>query len=494
MMHASFKIAAICVSFNCLLQADGAVVNARSLSRADVESAVASAREGDTVVVPAGKEDWKSTLTVTKAITLQFAGIGQSVILDDIITQNPRGGPGWSQGVINFSTKPDKLYRLTGLEIDKGLERTNLFYGGAIQITGSTTEFRIDHCGFFQLLNRGISTWESTCGVIDHCVFNLQGQSYALLIHHELWAGQTFGDGSWDTPAGWGTSNAVYIEDCVFSNTTKVPWSAVDSYSGARWVFRHNKVLNANMVTHGTESTGLNRGARFCEIYLNECRDEKHWPNMIKLRSASAVIWSNTASGYRVLCVPDDYRNTDFLGFWGAANGINLLDKNEPGPILVVTHTGPAGSTNLIVAGADWKVNQWAGYSVIDINTQGTTNFGIIYSNTATEAYLSDPQVHKPTVFNTGDTIQFYKVVAALDMPGMGMSAKLSRGAGSKPLPPWPNQQIEPIYSWGNTLNGADGGVTPRIAILVEGVHFFNDTPKPGYTPFTYPHPLTVSP
>jgi hypothetical protein len=491
-MRVLLKIATASLALMVLLQADGAVINARSLSYADVERAVNSAREGDTVVVPAGKEDWKSTLSVSKAITLQFAGIGQSIILDDIITQKPNGNPRWSQGVISFSTKLNKLYRQTGLEIDRGLERTNLFTKGAVQIDGATTGFRVDHCGFFHLLNNGVYAWDSACGVIDHCVFKMEGQAHAMTISHQLWAGQTFADGSWTTPAGWGTSNAVYIEDCVFSNATQRPWAALDSVSGARWVFRHNQVINANVSTHGTESGGLNRGARYCEVYLNHFQDNINWPNTIKLRSASAVIWSNTASGYRSLCSLDNYRNTDAYKFWGPSDGKNPLDKNEPGPVLVVNHTGPANSQELIVAGANWKSNQWTGFSVIDVNNH---QFGLIASNYAARAFLLDPEVHKPTVFNPGDAVQFYKVMAALDMPGMGMSGELARALGSsQPQPPWPNQQIEPIYSWGNTLNGADAGIFSRNAIMVEGIHYMNDTPKPGYFPFAYPHPLTLQP
>jgi hypothetical protein len=30
------------------------------------------------------------------------------------------------------------------------------------------------------------------------------------------------------------------------------------------------------------------------------------------------------------------------------------------------------------------------------------------------------------------------------------------------------------------------------VPFIVANVHYFNDTPKPGYTPFTYPHPLTL--
>jgi hypothetical protein len=57
-----------------------------------------------------------------------------------------------------------------------------------------------------------------------------------------------------------------------------------------------------------------------------------------------------------------------------------------------------------------------------------------------------------------------------------------------------PAQTSEPAYFWGNTCNGATCGV-----IVVNGSsahikpnrdYFANVGPKPGYTPFTYPHPL----
>jgi hypothetical protein len=38
---------------------------------------------------------------------------------------------------------------------------------------------------------------------------------------------------------------------------------------------------------------------------------------------------------------------------------------------------------------------------------------------------------------------------------------------------------------WSTSFNPPD--------LLIEGRDFINDTPKPGYTPYTYPHPLTIS-
>ena len=69
---------------------------------------------------------------------------------------------------------------------------------------------------------------------------------------------------------------------------------------------------------------------------------------------------------------------------------------------------------------------------------------------------------------------------------------------GDVPAANWPHQASEPMYFWNNTLNynynpTAVGGMGysayPDIAA---GRDFFN-SPMPGYTPFTYPNPLTLT-
>src|SRR5215218_1378957 len=63
---------------------EAAVIHARSASYVDVAAAVTLAANGDTVAVPAGTATWNTTLIINKAITLQGAGIGQTVILDGL--------------------------------------------------------------------------------------------------------------------------------------------------------------------------------------------------------------------------------------------------------------------------------------------------------------------------------------------------------------------------------------------------------------------------
>ena len=56
----------------------------------------------------------------------------------------------------------------------------------------------------------------------------------------------------------------------------------------------------------------------------------------------------------------------------------------------------------------------------------------------------------------------------------------------------WPRQVSEPLYIWGYTLNGTVTGGESDYPNIQSGRDFINGTVKPGYTPYTYPHPLTV--
>jgi hypothetical protein len=475
--------------------AEGATISARSMSREDVGAAVSSARNGDTVVVPPGQADWTSPLIVTKAITLQFAGIGQSIILDDIALING-GHLAPAEAVISLEPANAKaLTRITGLQINEGTNARPpyTFLHGTLQVSGNTCNARIDHCLFTNVNNDNIYVY-GACPLIDHCTFYAKSANvHAICVWQDQWAGGAFGDGSWTAPAPLGTSNAVYVEDCNFTGPKPgTPYCLMDGFCGARYVFRYNNVTNSWITCHGTESTAFYRGTRSMEIYMNTLSNPE-WYCGIEFRSATGVVWSNTASGYKFFCRLSNYRVGDAYQYWGAANGTNPLDKNaDDGPFLTATHTGENHSQELIVANANWTVNQWRGYTAVDVNEPAATNFGMIYANTATTAYLMGPARHPHVVFDTGDTVKFYKVIYALDTPGMGQCGPLKRDREGNPLGPWPHQTIEPIYAWGNTLDGAQTGLDTSNPIIVEGIQFINDTPKPGYTPFTYPHPLTL--
>src|SRR3984893_15159583 len=67
--------------------AKGSIVNAASVALADVSAAVQSARDGDTVLIPAGTATWTSGVSVSKAIKIVGAGSGRIIAYDDGLEQ-----------------------------------------------------------------------------------------------------------------------------------------------------------------------------------------------------------------------------------------------------------------------------------------------------------------------------------------------------------------------------------------------------------------------
>src|SRR6202035_2434456 len=75
-------VAGVLLTVLSQIQAGAATIFPADASFPSVQTAVNSALDGDTVVIPAGTATWSSTLTISKAITLQGAGVGQTIIKD----------------------------------------------------------------------------------------------------------------------------------------------------------------------------------------------------------------------------------------------------------------------------------------------------------------------------------------------------------------------------------------------------------------------------
>jgi hypothetical protein len=518
---------AACVVLGVLGRAEGAVITAASLNWSDVSNAVYLAGLGNsnlnTVVVPAGVVSWSNNLLVTNGMTLQFAGAAQSIIYDNIPTVSNEN-PSYLESIVafhsdaNIAGNTNCLCRLTGLQIAEGtVARPTPWEKGTVQFLGNSQVIRVDDCIFSNLNNDAIEILGGAIGVIDHDTYYQNASNHLQhFLYNEpaTWAAGTYGDRSFTNPVVLGTSNALFVETCSFNGPGGgLNSSCIDGASGQRVVFRYNTISNCFIEAHGTESTGQNRGTRSFEIYENFATFPSGYNLFAELRSGTGVAWSNTTVGYSMFMQPVDYRCGTYYQYWGGITGVNPLDTNNPanfsGPVFVTNHIG-ANASKFLVLGGNVATN-YIGYTVVNQNTKlpptgmvptnitgsSVTNFGEIVSgtyvasNNTTSFILRAPE-YISTEFNTGDPVAFYlPCPGGIDMVGTGLSGYLPRTSAGEPLS-FPTNAIEPLYSWGNTCNGVDAGFVPADPIIVTNVHYFNDTPKPGYSPFTYPHPLTL--
>ncbi|MBN1812055.1 MAG: hypothetical protein JXA14_09495, partial [Anaerolineae bacterium] len=332
-----------------------------------------------------------------KGITLQGAGIGQTVITDTT-------GSDWGESVINVQGMEGHPFRITGFSfVRTGPSSTGIY------IQGDCKNFRVDHNSFSsEGEHTSIYAWGYTYGVIDHNDF-FNGR---VLVFDAI-----SGEESWQRPLTLGSVDAVYVEDNYY--ITDIMLNVMDSNGGARWVFRYNTVVNSNCEAHGLQNNNQ-RGTFSYELYENIFTTADNGKNnwvAFYTRGGTGVLFNNqviNAEGnpYNDFAAIQDNRSCDHaITYWGPCDGTSACDGNTPG---------------------------MSGYPCRD-QIGRSTDFG-------------DSQVHP--------------------------------------------QALEPLYAWNNTFDGNPVAIESRdicdlsLEHVVEGRDFINGV-RPGYTPYTYPHPLT---
>jgi hypothetical protein len=388
------------------------------------------AQDGDTIALPVGTFSWSTPVSFTKAVNIQGAGTDQTVIYDNV----PK--PNGSQSMVMFTATVDagKSLRVTGFTIRGEAQDTQNYNKGTLNFWGNSQSVRVDHVNIILGGTSGIHFGGNVCGVVDHCTHDGSNFKQFVSIDHGNWNGDTagWGDGSYEDTLHLGTARAVYIEDCICLNETTA--GVIDGTRGGRFVFRHNTVTNAFIGMHGTEGF-RGRGMRSYEIYQNTFLN----PNAIIFtgilaRSGTGVIWGNTFSGG--------------AGQTGYKNGM----------MFTVYRDFTCGGVN--------EAPPWG-------NATGSNPWD---GNTLSNGY------------------------PALDQVGHGTCQDQIRGDNPVNMrtgtPAWPTQALEPVYEWNDTWTpvpeNPGNKVTTQCDIVQLGRDILTDTPMPGYTPYTYPHPLTV--
>lgn len=404
-----------------------ATCNAASPSESDFLAALPSSSNSNATVVvniPAGSASWNSgfsytvpsgvtSLTIQGATAISWSGTAGSSSYSyntsdsTVIQDAAQNNNSLMYFVINGNTK----FRLTGFTIQGGNigSSSNNKYNGVLYFTGSTPNLRMDHVHLNNTTySPGTSSsWVrvtgSIVGVFDHNVLDLGTN---MSVTNGFQAFQAYGDsigmgdGTWANSSPWGTSHFLYFENNYFNGG-----APDDCADGGAFVMRYNTINNAyvGIQTHATKSPGgPTRGCRAYEAYHNYFTGSTSAPSSGAggSKGGSALVWGNTlAQGY--------YR------FFQAATDRNSGDENE-------TNTP----------------NGW-GYCGASVNSNGTGS-------------QWDGNMSSSNGYPCLDGLGRGQTKQALN--GAAFPNRLNSSTNSIA---WPNQDLEPIYMWNNSIGSA---------------------------------------
>ncbi len=335
-------------------------------------------------------------------------------------------------------TSPSAMWVLTDGDRVTGID----FTCGIMQAKGS--DWRVDHnnfsCNDFQTFGNAVWAFEPTHtnaaprGLIDHNTF--LNQRILVVATADTRLAGLDGGTQWSDALGLGTNTAVYIEDNDFSYT--IFGNVVDCNYGGRYVFRHNTVRDSYVEAHDPQGNiadptlPASRACRKWEIYENTITNSgtPYVFRTMDLRGGTGVVFNNTINDSFGFGITFQLYRKDNYGFAGTA-----CDGTSP-----------------------WDGNQDAfGYPCLD---------------------------------------------------------QIGRGGDSLPFdgtpPPYPVQSLVPVYLWNNIAHPSDGsgagtpvpvsnfdasgnGGTATVTHINRD-YYVDVGAKPGYTAYTYPHPLNVLP
>lgn len=234
------------VSCTLVTTTQAATINANSCSRADVSSAVATARPGDTIQVPSGTCSWSGGIAIT-GVSLLGAGSSPT---GTVITA----------GLVSITKHSTNYTRLSGIRFT-GTDQ-HISAGGSANAKPYIIDnnyIRADVSGkALQLTANG--------GLLHHNQFIANTWTNAdvfNIVTNEDWS-QAPTLGVEDVT---GERN-IYFEDNAFTNVVE---TMPDGDMGSRLVIRYNRYVDSSIVFHGgyPNDSSPNGGTRHFEVYNN---------------------------------------------------------------------------------------------------------------------------------------------------------------------------------------------------------------------------------
>ena len=500
---------------------------------------------GDTVIVPSGSATWSSQVAVKpptgcstyQGVTLQGQTVcnGTPGVQVTSCTDNTNITLSVSQGgLIATGCSSTSFCTVTGLTFITGTTATN----GAFQIQGThgQVSFRAHHYHFKNSLAGGVLTMlNDGYGLVDHYLVDDTNSSDPATPINVGGDFPTHGYLNWNDPTNFGSNQAIYIEDSEANSVAANAEGFFDAYYGCKIVVRYT-TINGNQMGgwHGTDS-GHYRGCVLGEIYNNTItNNSSQREDVLNTRSGTLLFFNNAVNGsagwnsislqyYRISGDPATQKTA-----WGAAGaGLNWT------PISIAS-TNILSDINTLNA-ADWQPNhsyssgaavgplsnnegQGSGVGGFNFQSTGACTSGGSYpgswnqtvGGTTSDGSCTWTNVGGGTMANPGgagfctanpDTAAMLSSVCSALVPGDTATRYFDNNGGTYPFRDQPgrvhNQVLAPNYAWGNS-----GSALPSPLLITDesttnvvqsGRDYFNNTAMPGYTPYTYPHPLNTS-
>jgi len=448
-----------------------ATIVADSAGFDDVQAAYLAAAPGDTVKIPAGDVTWGASLSITKLVTLQGAGVGNTIIR--------RTGTSMIGGSYNV------VYHVDGLELR--LTHTN---NSANILFLSGRGHKISNCKFVGETSKVVGTiWRggTLCPHPSGVVWNCTYESARVMVQGDSAStpGYVYGRRIWadlDDVVSWGMEHTVFIEDCIF-DATATTGNITDAEIGGHYVIRYCDITGGGVFVHGISSNG-ERGTRQIEVYGNTMHYEGTGAQdpPIRVRGGTALIWGNTITGgwtnWSTATIMLDNELQRF--------GNDIGDGNEPVENGTGSHTGGTSSTVLTDSGKSWTPSAFVGWTVYNL-TDGS--LGTITANTATTVTVSALSGGSDNQWESGDSYKVTSGYPTRDQVGRGKDAEFWVLDT-----PGPAQELVPVYQWNNTRNGF--ALTPSDVVVANNsggwIQLNRDyyNAEFTYTPYPYPHPL----
>jgi hypothetical protein len=405
-------------------------LTAVSANQIDINSCLSAAANGDTIVVPAGSATWTSTLAITKFVKLITSGT--VIITDNSAGGDPSAGGGPSLVSITESTAGNT--KIQGFVFQQG---TGVHQGGSgiidINYASGGQPILITGNTFAQGGSGNAIVARTNRGVISNNTFtgipvtNNCFNNTSALRHKPSGLSS-----SWATPANFGSADTDGAQNLYFeTNTVKNMLEAIDVDDNGRLIVRYNTFTNSAVGTHGNDTSAF--GGRYYEAYNN-----------------------NFVSDTTPVCPGGLPTNVNF--FLTLRGGTALIHDN------VIQR----------LSNAAWGSKSEVAFTV-EMPRRNAGAFACW--GTATPGGYPAPR-----------------------QAGWGYTTGRTQAGATGVF-----QDVEAVYLWNNSGDGnynspvvmdyapnECGAAAPSAAnLVVAGRDYFTSTAKPGYTPYTYPHPLT---